>query len=173
MEKGLIQVYTGEGKGKTTAALGLAFRAAGQGFRVYILQFLKGSDKVGEYQAARLLPNLTIEQCGLKGFIKGDEPLALHQEKAAEGFGRAGELIKNEEYDLVILDEISVALDYGLISLEEVVKLVKGKPSGVELVLTGRNAPPEIIDLADLVSEVRMIKHPYARGIKARRGIEF
>lgn len=173
LEKGLVQVYTGDGKGKTTAALGLALRAAGQGMRVYILQFMKCNDKGGEVQAAKLLPNLIIEQFGLKGVFFKRNDLELHKKKALEGLAKAKKIIMSGKYDIVILDEINVALDYNLIPLEEVIALIKEKPGGVELVLTGRKLHPEIGKLAHLISEIKMIKHPYIKGVKARRGIEY
>ncbi len=173
LEKGLVQAYTGEGKGKTTAALGLALRAVGQGLRVYILQFMKGNGNGGEMQAAKFLPNLVIEQFGLKGvFFKGDD-LEVHKKNALEGLKKAKEIMLTEKYDIVILDEINIALNYNLIPLEEVLKLIIEKPPKIELILTGRKLHPEIEKLADLISEIKMVKHPYTKGIKARRGIEF
>lgn len=173
LDKGLVQVYTGEGKGKTTAALGLALRAVGQGLKVYILQFLKSEEKSGEHNAAKSIPEISIEQCGVKGFLNKDKITSHQREKALEGLSRAKKAIMEKEYDMVILDEINVALNYGLIPLEEVLKMIKERPLQVELVLTGRNMPEEIEELADLISEVKMVKHPFAKGIKARRGIEF
>ncbi len=174
LEKGLVQVYTGKGKGKTTASLGLAFRAAGQGLNVLMLQFLKADKIGGEHKAAKILPNISIEQYGAKQFYKEKEEVKkIHREKALEGLERAREAVLGEEYDMVILDEINVALDYDLIPVGEVLKLIEEKPPQVELVLTGRNAPPEITDQAHLVSEIAMVKHPFSQGIKARKGIEY
>jgi len=168
---GLVQVYTGDGKGKTTAALGLALRAAGYGLKTYIGQFLKGRP-TGELKAARLLePFLTIEQFGEAGFVaKGDVRQAA---LARKGLKRVRRILTGGEYDIVIVEEINVALDLELISLEDVLTLVEDCPSDVELILTGRGAPEELIARADLVTEMVAVKHPYAQGVKARQGIEF
>lgn len=169
---GLIQVYTGNGKGKTTAALGLALRAAGHGLRTYIGQFLKGRP-TGELEAAKLLgPYLTIEQFGEPSFTfaEGDAHQAALVHK---GLQRIRQVLASGEYDIVVLEEINVALDLGLVPLEEVLALLDERPPEVELVLTGRGAPQEIISRADLVTEMVSIKHPYQRGVKARMGIEF
>jgi len=168
---GLIQVYTGDGKGKTTAALGLALRAAGHGLRTYIGQFLKGRP-TGELRAARLLePYLTIEQFGEAGFAaKGD---ARQAALARQGLRRIRRVLASGEYDIIILEEINLALDLELLSLQEVLVLLEERPSGVELVLTGRGAPQELISRADLVTEMVAVKHPYDQGVGARAGIEF
>lgn len=168
---GLVQVYTGDGKGKTTAALGLALRAAGHGLRTYIGQFLKGRP-TGELEAARLLePYLTIEQFGEAGFVtQGD---ARQAALARQGLQRVRRSLTSGEYDIVVVEEISVALDLELVSLEDVLALLGERPSEVELVLTGRSAPQELISRADLVTEMVAVKHPYDQGIKARPGIEF
>ena len=170
--KGLIQVYTGNGKGKTTAALGLALRAAGHGLRTYVGQFLKGRP-TGELKAAKLLePYLTIEQFGEPSFTlaKGDAHQAALVRK---GLQRIRQVLASGEYDIVVLEEINVALDLELVPLEEVLALLDERPPEVELVLTGRGAPQELISRADLVTEMVSIKHPYQRGVKARMGIEF
>lgn len=172
LEQGLVQIYTGEGKGKTTAALGLALRALGRNLKVYMLQFLKGED-TGELHAGRLFGDkFVIEQTGLKGFIHRDRisPEDIHQ--AREALKRAGEIISCGKYDLVILDEIIVALYFELISLHEVIQLLKAKSPHVEVILTGRYAPPELIEIADLVTEMKNIKHYYHSGVPARVGIE-
>jgi cob(I)alamin adenosyltransferase len=168
---GLVQVYTGDGKGKTTAALGLALRAAGYGLRTYIGQFLKGRP-TGELNAARLLePYLTIEQFGEAGFVaKGD---ARQAALARQGLQRVRRILTGGEYDIVIVEEINVALDLELISLEDVLTLLEERPSDTELILTGRGAPGELISQADLVTEMVAVKHPFTRGIEARQGIEF
>ncbi len=169
---GLIQVYTGNGKGKTTAALGLALRAAGHGLRTYVGQFLKGRP-TGELKAAKLLePYLTIEQFGESSFTlaKGDAHQAALVRK---GLQRIRQVLASGEYDIVVLEEINVALDLELVPLEEVLALLDERPPEVELVLTGRGAPQELISRADLVTEMVSIKHPYQRGVKARMGIEF
>lgn len=168
---GLVQVYTGDGKGKTTAALGLALRAAGYGLKTYIGQFLKGRP-TGERKAARLLePYVTIEQFGEVSFVaRGD---ARQAALVRQGLQRVLRILAGGEYDIVIVEEINVALDLELISLEEVLTLLKERPSETELILTGRGAPRELIAQADLVTEMVAIKHPFAQGIKAREGIEF
>ena len=169
---GLVEVYTGDGKGKTTAALGLALRAAGHGLHTYFGQFLKGRP-TGELKAARMLePYLTIEQFGEAGFVasKGDAHQAALVRK---GLQRVHHILASGEYDIIVLEEINVALDLELVSLEEVLALLEERPSEVELVLTGRGAPQELISRADLVTEMVAVKHPYGLGVKARPGIEF
>lgn len=172
LEQGLVQVYTGEGKGKTTAALGLALRALGRGLKVFMLQFLKGDD-TGELHAGRLFGDrLTIEQTGLKGFIRRGHIAAADVQRAKEALRRAREILVSGEYDLVILDEINVALYFELISSNEVLQLLHDRAPKVEVVLTGRYAPQEIIAAADLVTEMKNIKHYYHAGVPARVGIE-
>jgi len=169
----MIEVYTGDGKGKTTAALGLALRALGHGFRVLCIQFMKGDPKYGEVIISKKLPNFEIIQSGLPTFVKKGDPSCEDLRLAKEGFEKAKEAIKNGKYDMVILDEINVAMDYGLIEVRDVEKLIRECPENIELILTGRYAPKRILELADLVSEVREIKHYYKRGVKAREGIEY
>lgn len=171
--RGLIQVYTGNGKGKTTAAFGQALRAIGRGFRVCVIQFMKGR-KYGEFLAAeKHLPNLTIHLSGLDSFVMRDRPAPVDIEHARKGLELARKVISSGEYDMVILDEINVAADFKLIPTAEVVDLIRSKPPGLDLILTGRYAPPEIVDLADTVSEIREIRHHYNAGIKDRAGIEY
>ncbi len=173
LQRGLIQVYTGNGKGKTTASLGLTLRAVGHGFRVRIFQFMKGSTVYGELETARrLAPELQIEQLGRDCFVSRANPDPQDLSMALAGFARAREALLSGEYDLVILDELNCAVDFGLIPLEEVKALLKSKPPETELVLTGRGAHPDIIALADLVTEMREIKHYYNSGQHARVGIE-
>jgi cob(I)alamin adenosyltransferase len=171
--KGLVLVYTGDGKGKTTAALGQALRAIGHGGKVLVIQFMKGK-KYGEVLCAeKYIPDLVFCQCGLDSFVMKDNPAPVDIELARQGLILARKAIEAEEYRMLILDEINVALDFKLISLGEVIDLIRKKPPGMDLVLTGRYAPPEIIELADMVSEVREIKHHYMKGIKERAGMEF
>jgi cob(I)alamin adenosyltransferase len=171
--KGLVIVYIGNGKGKTTAAFGQALRAIGQGYRVFVLQFMKGR-KYGEFIAAeKYLPHLTIRMSGLDSFVMRDNPAAIDIELAQKGLAAAKKAIKSGKYDMIILDEINVALNFKLIDLPEVIGLIKNKPAGLDLILTGRYAPPEIIELADTVSEVKEVKHHYQAGIKDRAGIEY
>jgi len=171
--KGLVIVITGNGKGKTTAAFGQALRAIGQGYNVFIVQFMKGR-KYGEFVAAeKYLPRLTIKMSGLDSFVMRDNPAAIDIEMAQKGLDAARKAIRSGKYDMVILDEINVALDFKLIKLKEVMDLIKNKPSALDIILTGRYAPKEIIKLADTVSEVQEIKHHYNKGIKDRAGIEY
>lgn len=173
-KKGLVLVYTGNGKGKTTAALGLALRAVGHDEKVYIIQFMKGNEKYGEVQAVRkYLPNTELVQKGLDKFVKKGNPSEEDLKLAKEGIDLAKDIISSGEYDLVILDEINVAVDYGLIKEEDVLDLISIKPEHVALVLTGRYAPEKILEAADMVSEVKEIKHHYKQGIKAQPGIEY
>lgn len=172
-DRGLVQVYTGNGKGKTTAAFGQALRAIGRGFRVCVIQFMKGR-KYGEFLAAeKHLPNLTIHLSGLDSFVMRDRPAPVDIEHARKGLELARKVISSGEYDMVILDEINVAADFKLIPTAEVVDLIRSKPPGLDLILTGRYASPEIVDLADTVSEIREIRHHYNAGIKDRAGIEY
>ena len=167
-----MQVYTGEGKGKTTAALGLALRACGSGLRVVLVQFAKGRPS-GELAAlARFADLVTVRQFGREGFILG-EPEPEDRELARAGWREARRAAGDGGYDLLILDEIGIALHYGLVDTAEVLALVRDKPAGLELVLTGRRMPGEILQAADLVTEMREVKHYHARGVPARRGIEY
>lgn len=171
--KGLVQVYTGNGKGKTTAAFGQALRAIGQGYRVCIIQFMKGR-KYGEFLAAeKHLPNLTIHLSGLDSFVMRENPAPLDIELALKGLDLARRTIASGDYDMVILDELNVAADFGLIPLGDVTDLIKNKPASLDLILTGRYAPPEIIAVADTVSEIMEVRHHYHTGVKERAGIEF
>lgn len=173
LAKGLVQVYTGDGKGKTTASLGLAFRAAGHGLKIRILQFMKGSTVYGELESARrFAPQVTIEQVGRDTFVSRSHPDPEDARLAREGFEKARGIVLSGEYDLVILDELNCAVDFGLVSVEEVKDLIRLKPTHTELVLTGRGAHPEIVELADLVTEMRQVKHYFNSGQPARRGIE-
>ncbi len=173
LNKGLVQVYTGQGKGKTTAALGLALRAAGQGLRVYIAQFMKGQPHCGELTALRKQPNITLRQFGRAGFVDPKNLAPGDIELAREGLAQSRQAIASGQYDLAILDELNLAISWGLVGLAEVLSLIKEKPQGVELVLTGREAPPELIALADLVTEMVEVKHPFRKGISSRRGIDY
>jgi cob(I)alamin adenosyltransferase len=172
-DRGLVMVITGNGKGKTTAAFGQALRAIGQNYNVFVLQFMKGR-KYGEFIAAeKYLPRLTIRMSGLDSFVMRDNPAAIDIELAEKGLDIARKAIMSGKYDMVILDEINVALDFKLINLKEVIDLIKNKPPALNLILTGRYAPEGIIKLADTVSEVKEIKHHYAAGVKDRAGIEY
>ena len=175
-EKGLVIVYTGGGKGKTTAALGLALRAIGYNHKVCMIQFIKGSWHYGEMDSAkRLEPELELIAVG-KGFvgiIDDKSPREDHEKIAEEAIKICMEKINSKKFDVLILDEINYAVDLGLIRIEQVIELIKMKPDDLDLVLTGNNAKQEIIDLADLVTEMKEIKHPFKSGIKAKKGIDF
>lgn len=173
MKKGLVQVYTGNGKGKTTAALGLAFRAVGHGMKVLMVQFMKGNIQRGELESAKKLsPNLTFKQVGRETFISKPNPDPKDLQLAQEGFSIAKRAIQDKEYDIVILDEINLAIDYGLIPLNDLLQIIDSKPDTVELILTGRNVKREILERADLVTEMVDRKHYYDKGVPAREGIE-
>jgi cob(I)alamin adenosyltransferase len=169
--KGYIQVYTGNGKGKTTAAFGLALRAVGAGFRVYIAQFVKGIDYSELNSVKRLSDFITLRQYGL-GFFVNREPDEEDVRAAREGLKEVREIMCSGMYDLVILDEANIATYYDLFSVEDLLDFMRAKPEKVELVITGRRADPRIIEAADLVTEMKEIKHYYANGVEARIGIE-
>ncbi|HJV35851.1 cob(I)yrinic acid a,c-diamide adenosyltransferase [Geomonas sp.] len=173
LEQGLIQVYTGNGKGKTTASLGLALRAVGRELTVCMIQFMKGGGPYGEQMAAeRLAPFLTIVQTGRPGWVNKDNPHQEDKKLTAEALELARKAVTGGEYDLVILDEINGAVSMGLVPVEGVLELMADKPPRVELVLTGRNADPRVVEAADLVTEMREVKHYYKAGVPARVGIE-
>jgi cob(I)alamin adenosyltransferase len=172
LERGCVQIYTGNGKGKTTAALGLALRAVGRGLRVCIFQFIKGGGPYGEHLIAeKLAPLLTIIQSGRPGWVNTKD-ITEDRRVAQQALLQAKELLTSADYDLVVLDEINGAVGFGLIDVEQVLDLVALKPERVELVLTGRNAHERLIVEADLVTEMREIKHYYSAGVPARTGIE-
>ena len=175
-KNGLIIVHTGNGKGKTTAALGLAIRAWGDGLRVLILQFIKGGWKYGEIETIKRLGEIDgrieLKRLG-KGFQRNTDDKAEHIEAAKEALKEAGNAFESGNYDLIILDEINYAVKFELITVEDVKALLAKRPAELHVVLTGRDAKEEIIDMADLVTEMKLIKHPYQKGIKAQKGIEF
>ncbi|MFH1682659.1 MAG: cob(I)yrinic acid a,c-diamide adenosyltransferase [Candidatus Woesearchaeota archaeon] len=203
-KKGRIHIYTGEGKGKTTASLGLALRAVGQGFKVFIIQFMKGGAYTGEYISAKnFLPNLEIIQFG-RPCLKQQKQLKLNnidldnppfdfireeincgdcrycflndeiqKDYVEEAFKKTEEIISQNQHNLIILDEINLAVSLGFLEVERVVELLRNKPEQVEVVLTGRNAPKELFQLADLVTEMKLHKHYFEDGVLARRGIEY
>lgn len=167
-------VYTGNGKGKTTASLGLALRAVGHGQKVCMIQFMKGNENYGEVKSIkRYLPNFKLFQKGLDRFVRKDRAKSEDLVLAAEGMDLAQKIITSQDYDLVILDEINVAVDYNLIEEKKVLDLIASKPCNVTLVLTGRYASQAILETADTISEVKEIKHHYNNGIKAQPGIEY
>jgi cob(I)alamin adenosyltransferase len=169
---GLVQIYTGDGKGKTTAALGCALRACGHGMKVYFIQFMKGDIHYGELKIQDKIPNLQIVQFGKPTFVNKDNPAKEDKDLAQLAFEHAKVVVEEGEYDIVILDELNVAIDFKLVELKKVIDLIKSKPKHVELIITGRNAKKEIIDLADLVTNMRKVKHYYDAGVMARQGFE-
>lgn len=169
--KGYVQIYTGDGKGKTTAALGLALRACGAGLKVYIAQFVKGM-KYSELASIQLLsPNITLRQFGRDCFIHKDpEPEDI--QAARQGLAEVGEIMRSGDYQVIILDEANIAVWYGLISVDDLLALIREKPGAVELVITGRKADAAVIAAADLVTEMKEVKHYYQKGVPARDGID-
>lgn len=169
--RGYIQVYTGNGKGKTTAALGLTLRAAGAGKKVFIAQFVKGQ-RYSEVKAIeQFLPMVKIKQYGLNCFIEKN-PTQADIDAAQQGLHEIKEIILSGKYDIVILDEANIAVYYGLFSVKELIDIITQKPTETEIIITGRYAAPELIEVADLVTEMKEIKHYYTKGIEARIGIE-
>lgn len=172
LERGCVQVYTGNGKGKTTAALGLALRAVGRGLKVCVFQFIKGGGRYGEHFAAeKLAPLLTIIQTGRPGWVNTKD-ITEDRLTAQEAFIQAQELLASGRFDLFICDEINGAVNFGLIDVEQVLDLISKKPERTELVLTGRSAHERVIEAADLVTEMQEIKHYFRSGVPARNGIE-
>ena len=177
-QHGYLQVYTGNGKGKTTASLGLAMRALGRNWKVLIIMFTKGGNDYGELASFRELSptindNLTIIQAGLDRVIYKSNCNSDDEKEIKQGWEFAKKAIKNNEYQLIILDEANIAIDMGILDINEVVEVLKNKPDEMEIVLTGRNAHPRIIEIAHLVSEIQPVKHYWDKGIKARKGIEY
>ena len=168
---GYFQIYTGDGKGKTTAALGLALRASGRGMAVYFGQFMKGQD-YGELRSLPTLDGVTHEQYGDPGWVYKGKVTPVQQARAKEGLERARAALLSGEYDIVILDEINMAIWFELIALDEVLDLVDKRPASVELIFTGRQAHPDLMEKADLVTEMREVKHYFNKGVPARVGIE-
>lgn len=175
---GYIQVYTGDGKGKTTASLGLAMRALGRCWKVLLIMFTKGGNDYGELISFRNLSleiskNLTIVQAGLDRIVYRNNKSETDAKEIKKGWEIAKKAIKNDEYNLIILDEANIAIDLGFIDVDEVVEVLQNKPEDMEIVLTGRNANKKIIDIAHLVSEIKPIKHYWDKGVSARKGIEY
>lgn len=168
----MLQVYTGDGKGKTTAAFGQALRACGHGWRVAVIQFMKGSPDYGEIQAAKQVNGLEVYQFGQPTFVEKGNPSEQDILEARRGMDAARAAIASGKYQMIVMDEINVAVDYGLIPLAEVLHLIDSCPAELELVFTGRGARPEVLERAGLVSEVREIKHPIHKGLVNRVGID-
>ena len=171
-ELGLVQIYTGNGKGKTTAAFGLAMRAAGRGLGVLIVQFLKPSDGYGEQVACNRMGNITLVPMGLDHFVS-KKPSDADIEAAHKALRRSEELICSGRYDVAVLDESINAVRLGLITSQELIESLERRPDHVEIVLTGRGMTPDLEEYADLVTEMRLVKHPFDKGIGARKGIEY
>jgi cob(I)alamin adenosyltransferase len=171
--KGLVQVFTGNGKGKTTAAVGTIVRAAGHGLKVFLVSFMKGKYAYGEYKTLSQIPNVEIAQFGLRKFTDPTKIKSAEKEQAGAALAAARKAVIGGDYDLVVLDEVNVAVCYDLIGLEEVLRLIRDKPPRVELILTGRYADNKLIEAADLVTEMVKVKHPFDAGVKARKGIEY
>jgi cob(I)alamin adenosyltransferase len=170
--KGLVVVYTGNGKGKTTAALGIVFRALGRGMRVGVVQFIKGKWKTGERVFAETLPNLTFLVMG-RGFTWESDDLSNDKAAAIAAWEKAKQLVGGGEMDVVVLDELTYTMNYGFLSQADVLATLRDRPPHVHVVITGRNASAELVSLADLVSEMKSVKHPYEQGIPAQLGIDF
>ena len=177
-QHGYIQVYTGDGKGKTTASLGLAMRALGRDWKVLIVMFTKGGNDYGELNSFRELSekiadNLTIVQAGLDRVIYKSNECEKDHKKIKKGWNLVKKAVKNDEYQLIIMDEANIAIDMGILDVDEVVKVLKSKPDEMEIVLTGRNAHPKIVEIAHLVSRIEPVKHYWDKGVHARKGIEY
>lgn len=173
MSKGLLIVLTGNGKGKTTSALGMALRAAGHSMRTLVLQFIKGAWKYGELEALKRFPEIEIRPLG-SGFTWRKESLEEDRRLAAAGWNIAAEAIERGDHEMVILDELNLVLAYGLLPVAEVLETLRRRPAELHVVVTGRSAPQELLDAADLVTEMREIKHPYRdQSLRAQKGIEF
>ena len=173
LSRGLVQILTGDGKGKTSAALGAVIRTLGQGLRVYIVFFMKGDYPYGESRILSKLSNVDMARFGLKTFCDPTNVRPEEKEQAKQALAAARKAMLSGNYDLVVLDEVNVAVTFKLVELDEVIKLVGDKPKNVELILTGRQADAKLVQLADLVTEMLKIKHPYDEGVLARMGIDY
>ena len=171
--KGLVEVFTGDGRGKTSAALGVILRALGHDFRVCIIHFMKGNYPYGEQKTLARLPNVTLAVFGRTSFVDPHNVEEEDRKEARRALNAAREAMLSGKYDLVVLDEVNVASAWGLVGLDEVIKLIEDKPENVELILTGRYADEKLIELADLVTEMVAIKHPFDEGIEARPGLDY
>ncbi|MBM3119543.1 MAG: cob(I)yrinic acid a,c-diamide adenosyltransferase [Chloroflexi bacterium] len=171
--KGLVEVFTGEGKGKTSAALGVALRALGQGLRVHIVFFMKGDFPYGEQKILSELSNITFERFGFQDFVDPANVKPEEKEEAQKALEAARRAMLSQKYNVVILDEANVAVAWKLVDIDDVIKLVRDKPEKVELILTGRYADPRLIELADLVTDMVKVKHPYDKGVLSRKGIDY
>lgn len=171
--RGLVQIFTGNGKGKTSAALGIVLRALGHGLRVHIIYFMKGNYPYGEQKVLSHLPGVSFERFGQETFVDPANVKDEEREQARKALKAAREAMLSGKYDVMVLDEVNIAASWGLVNIEQVIELVKEKPEKVELILTGRHADARLIELADLVTEMVEIKHPYRQGILSRQGIDY
>ncbi len=171
--KGLLMIFTGNGKGKTTAAIGLSVRAAGHGMRTCFIQFIKGSWHYGEMDALKRLSDLIDLEVMGRGFTWKSDDLEKDKKEAKNAWEHAKKVILSCDYDIVVLDEFTYAINYSMVDLEDVVEALKKRPQRLHVVVTGRDAPDELIQIADLVTEMKEVKHPFKAGIKAQKGIEF
>jgi len=173
LTKRLVEIFTGSGKGKTSAALGVVLRALGQGLRVHIVFFMKGDYPYGERNILARLPNVSFQSFGHEGFVDPQNVKAEEREQARQGLEAARDAIASGSFDIVVLDEVNIAVAWKLLDVEDVLRLIDEKPQNVELILTGRHADQRLIERADLVTEMVEIKHPFEKGIKARRGFDY
>jgi cob(I)alamin adenosyltransferase len=171
--EGLVQIFTGDGKGKTSAALGTVVRALGQGLRVCIVVFMKGDYPYSEWKFLQDIPGVTVARFGFTSFTDPNNIKPEEKEQAEAALTYARRVMLAGEYDMVVLDEVNVASDWGLIKVEDVINLVNKRPPFVELILTGRSADDRLVEIADMVTECRKVKHPYDKGILARQGIDY
>ena len=171
--KGLVELYTGNGKGKTTAALGVVLRAVGHGLRVHVVYFMKGDTRYGEQEVLSRLPGVSFARFGQPGFVDPSNVKEEEKEEARKALAEARRAMVSGQYDLVVLDEVNVAAAWKLVPIEDVLHLIRDKPERVELIFTGRYAPAELVEAVDLVTEMVQVKHPFQKGIKARQGIDY
>ena len=172
-KQGLLIIFTGDGKGKTTSAIGLSVRAAGHGMRTCFIQFIKGSWRSGEIEGLGCLRDLIEFQVMGRGFTWKSDDVEEDIEAARAAWDHAKRVISSKDYNIVVLDEFTYVLNYSMVDMNDVIKTLKDRPKGLHVVITGRDAPEELIQIADLVTEMREIKHPYRKGVKAQEGIEF
>ncbi len=170
---GLVEIFTGNGKGKTSAALGIVLRASGHGLRVHIVYFMKGNYPYGEQKVLPQIPNTSFKTFGQEEFVDPTNVKPEEREQARQALKEAQRAVLSGEYDLVVLDEVNVAVAWKLVDIDEVIELIKKKPENVELILTGRYADEKLIELADLVTEMTEVKHPYQKGVTSRSGIDY
>ena len=170
---GLVEIFTGNGKGKTSAALGVVLRALGHEMRVHIIYFMKGDYPYGERSILTLLPGVTFQSFGFTEFCDPANVTEQEKEQARQGLEAARQAVMGGEYDLVVLDEMNIAVAWKLLDIDDVIRLIDEKPEGVNLILTGRHADQRLIERADLVTDMTEVKHPFHQGIKARRGIDY